>query len=383
MLQPKRRLFDSLTGIRALGSWWVVAFHMDRQLAYLIPVDSFLMRVVHVGHVSITLFFILSGFVISYNYTTRFQNLRLNSYLQFLWQRLARIYPIHIVMLLVLLSIVLLSRVGGFGLGNPERYTVGSFFEHFLLVNAWQAPFKTTWNGVAWTLSLEWLCYLIFPIIAFAACRIRNPVKLFSCLVVLLLCTSVVRLAVGMPELLLQPTAFVEYWRENLFELIRHPSLFTLGFLMYCVYAAQVGANWKWQYLNPILLFVLVIVSVLQSSLGLSTLFVTPFWAALIYGLTWDHGFIAKFFQSKFMMQWGYMSYALFMTHTVTLTILNKVLPFEKFAEGNILSAIALFSLYIIFISLVAWVAYTWIEEPCRMWMKSRVDQFKRHKKSA
>jgi peptidoglycan/LPS O-acetylase OafA/YrhL len=55
----------SLTGLRAFAAWWVVFFHA----AFILPVA---LQNVHwfarLGYLGVDLFFVFSGFIISYNY---------------------------------------------------------------------------------------------------------------------------------------------------------------------------------------------------------------------------------------------------------------------------------------------------------------------------
>ena len=146
-----------------MGAWWVVIYHLKDELALLLSKDSLLIHFINAGHIGVTLFFILSGFILTYNYANTFNSLSLSNYLHFLGQRLARIYPVHIFTLVSLLLLIVTANVAGYSLGSPERYTAGKFFEHLFLVNGWSLPINTSWNGVAWTLSVEWLCYLLFP----------------------------------------------------------------------------------------------------------------------------------------------------------------------------------------------------------------------------
>ncbi|PSB21089.1 hypothetical protein C7B61_01670 [filamentous cyanobacterium CCP1] len=372
VVKGKRPLFDALTGVRALGAWWVVLFHIRGELARFVPNESFMMRFADAGHVGITLFFVLSGFVIAYNYAPRFQSLRTGSYLKFLWQRLARIYPVHVATLLALACILIAASFTGIHFGESERYTLDSFVQHLFLISAWSVPLQVTWNGVAWTLSLEWLCYIMFPILAVVTFRIRNPIILICTTVALVVVTSILRLAIGMPELIGKPIDFFQYLLANIGTLSRHPSLFMLGFLMYRLYDIKFGSGFNWRFINLIVFPGFILTAIVQPFLGGNNLLVIPFVALLIYGLAWDKGEIVQFFKSKSMMYWGYTSYALFMTHPICLLILRKVFPLKDSDSSNIILLFFILIIYLFLISLIARITYIWLEEPARDWMRGK-----------
>ncbi len=55
------------------------------------------------GYFAVDLFFILSGFIIAYNYLADFRNLTVSRHLHFVGMRLARVYPLYVVLLLLFL----------------------------------------------------------------------------------------------------------------------------------------------------------------------------------------------------------------------------------------------------------------------------------------
>ena len=76
----------SLTGLRGVAALWVLWYHACD--AARTPQFGF------GGYLGVDIFFVLSGFVLAYNYA----GVRL-TYAGFLWKRLARIYPVNLVTL--------------------------------------------------------------------------------------------------------------------------------------------------------------------------------------------------------------------------------------------------------------------------------------------
>jgi peptidoglycan/LPS O-acetylase OafA/YrhL len=109
----------ALTGVRAFAALWVFSMHMAAVVTAMLPgrVASAWAFVTTPGFLGVDLFFVLSGFIISYNYAAIFDNrFDVTRWGRFLWARLARIYPVHFVLLIALAAAVL-----GMGFGRvPE-----------------------------------------------------------------------------------------------------------------------------------------------------------------------------------------------------------------------------------------------------------------------
>src|ERR1035438_4240120 len=131
----------ALTGLRAFASWWVVSYHLRGPItdSFLTP-GSRIAKALDGGNYGVDLFFVLSGFVLAYSYYDAFPVFTLAKYLRFLWQRLTRIYPVHIFALAVLAGLL---AANGF-LGHRKTIT-GDFSGKALLLQifllqAWRVP---------------------------------------------------------------------------------------------------------------------------------------------------------------------------------------------------------------------------------------------------
>jgi peptidoglycan/LPS O-acetylase OafA/YrhL len=354
-INTKPPVINSLTGIRALGAWWVVIYHLQPELVPLISQQSFLVNFVGFGHIGVTLFFVLSGFILSYNYAQAFKSLSASTYCNFIGQRLARIYPVHLATLTLLLTLAILANLGGHPLGTPEKYSTLKFFQHIFLVNGWTLPIETSWNGVAWTLSVEWLCYLIFPIISVLTFNINKPgIPLFA---ITLLLIGVVSL--GLPG--------------GIYEL----SMFVAGVFLGRLYISRFGENFNWEPINAICLLAIVFLGSSLSSLGLDSSTIAVFMILFIYGLVWGDNFTTRLFGSSTMVYWGYTSYSLYMTHTIVLLLLRNIIPFDFIAAQGVEAILLTLIFYILIISVIARFTYVLIEEPGRIWVKTKIKMFK------
>ena len=91
----------ALSGLRIVAAVWVVLFHFRPWLEQVAPgFRSALAPVLNCGAQGVDLFFILSGFVLTWNYLDRMgESFSMRATLHFLWLRLARVWPVYLVTL--------------------------------------------------------------------------------------------------------------------------------------------------------------------------------------------------------------------------------------------------------------------------------------------
>ena len=162
---------SALTGLRGLAAWLVVVYHFREVLTG--RFGGWVWTFVDEGFLAVDLFFILSGFVLYVNYGFDFGRLRLPEMLAFYGKRLARIYPLHLVILLLYLAnpvaLYFFSNAGQLG----ERYDPLYYLASLLLVQNWGWTDRLAWNVPAWSISTEFAAYLLFPFLALLLGRER------------------------------------------------------------------------------------------------------------------------------------------------------------------------------------------------------------------
>lgn len=143
---PRRPALPTLTTIRALAALVVFAYHLHPWTE--IP----LLRPLEYGYAGVTLFFVLSGFILTWTHDPR------QTRSQFLLRRLARIYPTYLV---VLVAVVIWSVASGKG---RDPYALVT---NVALIQAWftDPTIYAGINGVTWSLSCEIFFYALFPLL--------------------------------------------------------------------------------------------------------------------------------------------------------------------------------------------------------------------------
>ena len=132
------------------------------------------------GWLFVDLFFLLSGYIFAHVYLGRPRAFGPGDVADFAVARFARLYPLHLVMLLA--SAALFWRL-------PEN-TLIAFCGHLLMLQALVEPVARTFVGPSWSLSIEALCYVLFALGAAAgpaALRRTTMIAIGAGLVLLLL----------------------------------------------------------------------------------------------------------------------------------------------------------------------------------------------------
>lgn len=176
-MSAERRELLALTSVRFLFSLGVVLFHLELMWAWPTQEHTQLIERARLG---VDMFFVLSGFVLSYVYIDQFKAGAFD-YRRFLIARFARVYPAHLVILLGMVGVALvaLSMNQSF---DPADYSPSGLIQTLLLVHAWFPTDKVIeWNGPSWSLSAEWGAYLLFPVFAWVSARfMRRPFLLLG-----------------------------------------------------------------------------------------------------------------------------------------------------------------------------------------------------------
>jgi peptidoglycan/LPS O-acetylase OafA/YrhL len=157
-LEAPRPRLPTLTSLRFFAASHVFCFHL---LAFKIVTGrSVFAAVASIGYVGVSLFFVLSGFILVYTYAGR--NVKAAEF----WRaRFARIYPAYVFSLLVTLPWFLYAVFYGYWqvVPWPVAHLKLAMLLQIALLHAWVPPAALVWNAVSWSLSVEAFFYLLFP----------------------------------------------------------------------------------------------------------------------------------------------------------------------------------------------------------------------------
>lgn len=289
MTRPELR---ALTGMRGVAAWFVVLYHIRQSIAGLPPVVG---DVLAKGYLAVDFFFLLSGFVIWLAWGERLRGGGMAAVPPFLTKRIARIWPLHLVMLAG--AATLAGLLVATGRADPAEFPLAELPLHVALVQNWGFTDDLAWNDPAWSISAELAAYLLFPVLALSIDWRRLP--------------TAALLAIGATLLLAlhlamrgAPTLGTDIPR---FGLVRCLMEFATGTI--------VGALW-WHGSKPLPALALAAALLAGWAIGLpETLVVPGAFAALLLALAAGAGLRGNPLETRAVHYLGEISYATYLGH--------------------------------------------------------------------
>lgn len=312
----------ALYGARALPPLVLVLFHFCEQRGYFgIPA---LDAPIGKGYLWVEFFFVLSGFVLIHVHGARVKSLfRLQGYLSFLKLRLARLYPLHLVTLLMMVVLIGATRALGqltgitsiFDLPYHPVISMRTFIANLFLVQAWNLFPHLSWNAPAWFVSVEFFLCLLFPVFAALAVGGRRR--------------GVLMIAAGLAGL----AALVATSGHHGLDITFHNGIYR-GMAGFAAGAGLAVVFRSVRHADPA--FVNVLQAGAMAGLVFAIWFAGPRHSAndvlvaavemaLIFALAFDKGVIALLFQSAPMIRLGEWSYGIYLVQFPLLQILKTV----------------------------------------------------------
>lgn len=151
------RIIPALTGVRAIAAYAVFVHHYNPA-----PAGTFLNRLFDQGYTGISLFFVLSGFLIHHRYANHVLTNQTWSWRSYARNRFDRIYPLYAVVLAG-------TAVGLWLAGRPMDG--GIFGLDMLLLQGFFNEYKFSGVQQSWTLTVEACFYVSAPLLIVAGQR--------------------------------------------------------------------------------------------------------------------------------------------------------------------------------------------------------------------
>ena len=291
----------ALTTMRGLAVWWVALYHFREYLP--ISQSGWVGQFISEAYYGLDFFFVLSGFVLQINYAAGLASPTRASLRTFAIARFARIYPLHLFMMLVYVLIPLSIVVFSQRATLDNRYSLEYFLLSLLLLQNWGFVGYLGWNVPAWSISTEFASYLVFPLAAMVIMRRRDVA---STLVLLVLVLAAIAALFGLNRLDLRYDTV--YWG-----LPRCVLEFFVGMCVGRVYQLRGAPEWG---LSLALLAVAIGLTFGVLTFQLQDYYALPCaYAMLIYCFSRTEAPLSRALSVGWLVYLGEISYATYLSH--------------------------------------------------------------------
>ena len=288
----------ALTGIRFFAAFAVLLFHYGATFLEHSGVPGPIAQFLHNGYLGVSLFFVLSGFILTYAHSNDKIDGRFIA--DFYVARLSRIYPVYLLALLVAL---------------PLRWDSLSALDAakvLAMVQSWTLPQSSagyTWVMQAWTLSVELFFYLLFPAI-FYLVRKCGP----KTLVALAAALSVLIVALGLSSVVPSSTSSQLFGDGAIPIPVLRTAEFLYGIVLCRIHFLMPGVRkYMANGLVGIGLTAAIIVCLMFARDVHTKAVVTVLVGLLILNLSGEHGPVSAFLSGRIVVLLGGASYAVYL----------------------------------------------------------------------
>lgn len=308
-----RTRITSLTGLRWFAALAVYLSHT--LISDQIPQP--LQRLVDNGYAGVTIFFVLSGFILTVTYLNVLQGPKIQIKIwNYFVARCARIFPVYF---MVLGYVALRDYVN-------TKSVKEWIWEHILLIQAWDPKQDVAMglNAPAWSISVEFFLYLLLPVLLFVFRKQFKTLKgswiLVIAATVFLILMAAFFVITGLDNRVSWDPDSAHRW------LYRTPLLrigdFVLGMGLAGIYfQSQKLFSSKIMGLLAILSFTLILLLMLYSNPGSAVswdvMYALPTGVLILSLSLSPEGALSKYLSSKHMILLGECSFAFYLLHTV------------------------------------------------------------------
>ena len=355
----------SLTALRGVAALWVVVYHYSVQCLPtldLVP-HTYL---VHKGYLAVDMFFMLSGFVMTHVYHRAFSESVSRNYRSFLFARVARIYPLHLLILVLFVATAVAAQLtAGASIDSLRNVplrgseSVSAFVANVFMLQGLNAG-QLSWNYPSWSISVEFMAYLLFPFALPAIWRASDKAKIAVALFLVALLALLAFLTKGN----------FDQW-DGPITLLRCLPEFILGTLLYCAFRAVPRGSFLDRDATA---FGVLLMIILCLHVGAPDLLIACLFAVLVLTAVLNTGSFAGFANTPSLIWLGDISYSLYLVHGFIQFVTTKLLGhfgIQDHGDLSIYSSLALMALMIAVSLAASHLTYFGIEIGCRQYLRN------------
>ena len=356
----KSQRIQALTGVRAIAATMVFLYHNRKYWRADIPEP--ILRMLNEFHTGVSVFFVLSGFLIAYTYKDNPLQSK-KSYTQYLLIRLIRIFPVYLV-------ILTLKGIDD-GFANSKET-----FLTYSLLHGFSDKYNLSGLPQAWSLTVELSFYTFAPLIYYFTQKSIS--RTFLYLLALLVVTTLIGYGWywynGNPDRFMYPWFFI----LNTTFPGRFIEFFTGALLAYHLHTGRFVVWSKIKFKTTIgglaSLLVIYIISLFEpnvykhgtdhiAGLLLRNIAFAFTIVLFLYGLITERTWLQRFLSTKVLVLLGNASFIFYLVHIGYVNVVLR--KWNLFADRNF-----------VLLWLVAITGYLLIEKPVCEFFKKRIKRW-------
>lgn len=312
--------------MRGIAAFMVAYFHIARGNGSFLDHDSFFFKLGAYGWAGVQIFFVISGFIVTY--AMFYGGYKLSRVHRFVAKRLIRLEPPYIISIILVLLLMYVSTLSPYYRGQPFNPDWGNVLGHLGYMNAFTGD---TWlQDVYWSLAIEFEFYLglalLFPIL-----MSKNPVVRYLTMAALL------------------AMAYIPTGHAHVFQYL---PFFCMG-IFYSMYLVKQLDK------VPFFLFMIAatVICYLQfdkilTGLGISTILVIAFLKHV----------------PKPLAFLGHISYSLYLLH---IPLGGRIINISQVLVKNQDLRVVIVWVALVVCIIASYFFYRWVEKPFQKWSKS------------
>jgi len=364
-----------LTSLRFFAAIGVVLYHTYHPFLPSRPLPAIADHAIAVGFLGVSFFFVLSGFILAYNYLpppgAGASTAMRGDARSFFVARFARIYPLYLLGLVIHAPFMASYR---FAHDPNDAVALGKLLTTFAvnagLLEGWLQFMRGGWNPPGWSLCAEALFYALFPLLAPMLWRSRHRDRTLLALLYLALLIVLTVAAILLHTGRLQPH---ENFSLEQFPLVRVPE-FLFGIVLARSYRrGGVRSSWLW-VAGALILSAAVAVRAWIPEVLLQNGILMPAFALIILGMSGGGGLVQRIMSHKTLVLLGEASYGIYILH-VPLAWWFAWLGHGDARLSEIPPQFAVdqpfyYAIYLTVLIGLSIVSLRWFEEPARRWIR-------------
>lgn len=364
-------MIKPLTSLRFIFSFMVFASHLDfLEKSELKNLSWFYYSIFQEGYIGVSFFFILSGFILAYNYQDGILK-KQKSKKTFYQARFARIFPLHILTLII--SIPLTYRLF---IENKSLW-LGQAVTNLFLTQSY-FPIKSiyfSFNAPSWSISNEMFFYLVFPFLTLLIPIFRTYYTIYKYLLI-----STIIAIIPLLTLLIPENYYHQIFYINPFARVVD---FIIGIFIFNIYLSfsrkERITNYNYLEFSAIILF--VIFFIFHQSIFKVARYSFYYWipmSYLIFAFSFQKGKVSNFLSKKIFIHLGEISFGFYMFHQLVLRYFSVINSKFLNINNDVLIILITFSISLV----ISHYSYIFFETPLNSFIKSgqkitKLHQFK------